>query len=151
MGRMGVGPRPLPLVAAATLWMLAVGFIATGAFADRGERASGPEATVLAYSAAVERGDLEAALSQLIPSARQTSASWVAWQMGNHYRILESAVRSAPLTDQLRGAANRDQVVVVVNMEIEGKGNPAWRTVVEVPAQRVDGKWLLSRPPLEGL
>ena len=147
---------PLPasrhsLLFVATLWTLAVLVVGVGAFTDRGSRSAGPEAAVMAYAAAVERSDLDGALEQLVPAIREPSASWVAWQMGNSYRILESSVRTSPLSDRLLGRAGTDSAVVVVEMEIEGKGNPIWRTVVEVPARLVDGKWLLARPPLEGL
>ncbi len=139
------------LAAVIVLWVAAAGLVGAGAWSDRASRSSGPEASVLAYASAVERSDLDAALAELVPSVREPSSSWVAWQMGNRYRILESAVRSNSLLDGVLGRADPSVATVVVVMEVEGKGNPTWRAVIEVPARLVDGQWLLTKPPLEGM
>ncbi len=150
MPRAARPPAKAPLLAVALVWLLAVTVVLGGAWADRAARARGPETSFAAYAVAIERGDLEAALGQLVPEARERSASWVEWQLGNRYRVLESVVRTPSLLDRLAGTADDSTATVVVSMEIEGKGNPTWRAVEEVPARFEGGRWLLVRPPLEG-
>lgn len=101
-----------------------------------------------AYFGSVERGDLNGALARLAPELRERSRAFVEWQLGNRYAILESAVRGDSLMDRLAGWAD-GATSVVVTMEIEGKGNPRWRTTEEFPVRRADGQWLLAKTPLE--
>ncbi len=71
--------------------------------------------------------------------------------MGNRYHLLESAVRTDSLVDRILGRSDPTAATVVVVLEVEGKGNPTWRAVQEIPARLVGGKWLLEKPPLEGM
>ena len=70
--------------------------------------------------------------------------------MGNRYRVLESAVRGASVLDKLTRGSGDAVAIVVVSLEIEGKGNPTWSAIEEVTARLEDGRWLLVKPPLEG-
>ncbi len=123
--------------------------VLAGEWADRAARSTGPEEPVVAYAAAIESGNLAGALQQLKPDLREKSASFVAWQLGNRYDILESAVQTSSPIDQLLGKGDNTRATVVVTMQIEGKGNPTWRTTEEMPVQLVDGHWLLAKTPLE--
>jgi hypothetical protein len=141
--------RGRPLVAALALLLTAAVVVLVGAWIDRGARASGAESPMVAYASAVERGDLDGALQQLMPELRDRSRSFVAWQMGNRYSILESAVRTASLQDSLLGRADGKRAVVVVVMDVDGKGNPRWRATEDLPVQMVEGRWYLAKTPLE--
>ncbi len=133
----------MALLLAATLIVLA------GEWADRAERRSGPESPVMAYAAAIQRGDLASALQQLAPDLREKSRSFVAWQLGNRYDIMESAVQTSAPIDRLLGKGDSTRATVVVTMQIEGKGNPTWQTTEEMPVQWTNGRWLLAKTPLE--
>lgn len=144
------GTRTIAIAAALLLWLGAAGAVAAGALADRTGRQSGPESSVAAYFDSVQAGNIDGALAQLEPSVRESYRSWVAWQMGNSYRVLESAVRAQSILSKLSGGADIDRATVVLVVEVSGKGNPAWRAVEEVPVVRQSGRWLLEKPPLEG-
>jgi len=139
----------LSLFAALALLVAGAITVFAGEWADRSAKSSGPESPVIAYAAAIERADLAGALQQLMPDLRGRSSSSVAWQLGNRYNILESAVQTTAPLDRLLGTGDKTRAVVVVTMEIEGKGNPRWRTTEEMPVQLVDGRWLLAKTPLE--
>lgn len=142
--------RSLLLVLVAGLLAATTYVVAVGTWADRSDRATGPEATLAAYSAAVAEGNLQAALQQLLPEAREAAAGFVEWELGNQYVVLESAVRS---TSTLRrwstGGAGDDEVRIVVVMEVQPAVGDRWRTTEEIPAARVNDRWLLVKPPLQ--
>ena len=129
------------------MMVVALTAIAVLEWKDRADRSSGPEAPVVLYGAAVGRQDLKGALDQLIPEARPASASFVAWQLGNRYTILESAVRSNSVLDRLLGRPDVG-TTVVVTLEVQEEGGPVWRTTEEIPVVSRDGRWYLRRPPL---
>jgi len=127
---------------------LAAAVIATGSWMDRGSRGIGPEAPVEAYAAALAREDLQGALQQLDPAIRANAASFVEWQLGNRYRILESAVRTPSALDRLTGAVRTD-TAVAVTMEIHESGQASWQATAELKVEQLDGHWYLLRPPLQ--
>ncbi len=140
--------RPLFLVL--LLAALASAIVGGGFWRDRESRLGGPEAPVVAYSAALERKDLAGALDQLAPEIRQQSASFVRWQLGNSYTILESAVRGTSVLDQLTGESGRPtEVVVTLEIQEMESGKAPWRTTQELPVGLVSGRWYLLKPPLE--
>lgn len=149
MANRTVARRSAALLASLVLLLIAGAAVLVGAWSDRGSRSSGPEGPVTAYASAIGHADLGGALDQLLPGLRDRSSSFVQWQLGNRYNILESAVRTSSPMDQILGRANVDRAIVVVTMEIEGKGNPRWRTTEELPVERVDGRWYLAKTPLE--
>lgn len=115
---------------------------------DRVGRSGGPEAPLLAYVAALGHGNLDEALDQLAPEARDESASFVAWQLGNRYTIVESAVRSESLLGRLARSGNTHTRVVVM-MEIQEGGGALWRATEELPVESILGRWYLLKPPLK--
>lgn len=139
----------LSLLAALAVLVIGTLTVLAGEWADHAARSTGPEAPVVAYAAAIEHENLAAALQQLMPGIRSRSSSFVAWQLGNRYDILESAVQTTAPLDRLLGKGDPTKAVVVATLQIDGKGNPTWRTTEEMPVQLVDGRWLLAKTPLE--
>jgi hypothetical protein len=141
--------RTSSLLGAMALLLICSAAVLMGQWADRGAKSNGPESPLVSYASAVGRGDLASALQQLMPGLREGSSSFVEWQLGNRYTILESAVRTVAPIDRALGHADGSHATVVVTMEIDGKGNPLWRTTEEMPVQLVDGRWYLAKTPLE--
>ena len=139
---------PLALLLALALTALAAVVVVAGALLDRADRSVGPESPLLAYAAAVEEEDLASALDQLVPELRESSESFVAWELGNRYTILESVVRSGSLLDRLTGK-DVGNPRVVVSMEIGGKGQAPWRAVEELPVRQIGARWYLLKVPLK--
>lgn len=142
----GIPPLPLCLVLAEAA--LAATIVVVGAWLDRDTRPRGPESPLFAYAAAIEREDLEGALDQLVPLARTEAAPFVAWEMGNRYTVLESAVRTGSLLDRLAGGET-PQTRLVVTIEIESKGIGSWRANEELAVERIGDRWYLQKPPLQ--
>ncbi len=139
---------PLALLLALAQVALAAVVVVAGASLDRADRSTGPESPVLAYAIAVEKEDLAGALDQLAPELRESSESFVAWELGNRYTILESVVRAGSLLDRLTGK-DASNPRVVVSMEIHGKGQTPWRAVDELPVQQIGARWYLLKVPLK--
>ncbi len=139
-------PRWILLVLAEAI--LATAMVVVGGWADREARAQGPESALMAYAVAIGRHDLEGALDQLAPPLRTEARDWVAWQLGNRYTILESAVRDRSLLDQLTGRETV-QPLVIVTMEVDAEDGTHWRATEEVRVRFVDGRWYLLKPPLK--
>ncbi|MDP8921717.1 MAG: hypothetical protein M3O34_02440, partial [Chloroflexota bacterium] len=98
-----------------------------------------------AYLAAVERGDLEAALAQLVPDAREAQREPVALQLGNRYRV-ESLVLGAPsVADRLLGRP-RPSAWAVVAAEITPVVGDRWKSSSTADLVELDGRWYLARP-----
>jgi hypothetical protein len=127
---------------------IATALIVGGGWADRGSRANGPEAPVNEYAAALSREDLHGALQALVPAERDRASSFVEYQLGNRYVILESAVRSPSILNRIAGTG-RAETTVAVTMEIQESGNAPWRSSQELGVAQIDGRWYLLRPPLE--
>ncbi len=140
--------RPVSLFLVMGLVAVVIVIVVLGFLSDRETRARGPESPVIAYASAVERSDLQQALDQLAPNIRQRSTSFVQWQLGNRYTILDSAVRGQPLLDRI---LNRPagQTEVVVTVKIKESNGTTWQTTEGWPVAFIDGRWFLQRPPLQ--
>ncbi|MGE5620216.1 MAG: hypothetical protein ACM3US_13295 [Sphingomonadaceae bacterium] len=142
-------PNPSQLYLVLTLGTVAAIVVVAGFWLDRQDRAMGPETPVVAYATAIGRKDLSGALDQVAAEVRGESRSFVENQLGNHYAILESAVRGDSLLDRLAGRPSGG-VRVAVTLEIqEWRKVPAWRATEELPVERRDGRWYLLKPPLK--
>ena len=109
-------------------------------------RRRAPEAVVRAYLDAVERRDLDAALAQLAPEARQEQREQVALQLGNRYRV-ESLVLGAPsVADRLLGRPG-PAAWAVVAAEVTPAVGSRWRSSSTAELVELDGRWYLARPP----
>jgi len=108
-------------------------------------RRRGPEAPVRAYLAAVERGDLDAALAELAPPARAAERERVANQLGNRYRV-ESLVLGAPsLADRALGRAGPPAWAIVA-AEITPIVGAPWKSSSRAELIELDGRWYLAEP-----
>lgn len=134
----------------AVLWVLGALCVVVGAVTDYRTRASGPEAPLRTYCAAVTAEDLGAALAELLPEARPTAAPFVAEQLGNQYQILGLGVQQPSLLARLRGrAADRDRARLTVQLEITLVTGETWRTTTTLWARRTPDGWYLERAPLQ--
>ncbi|GEM_PF-1403992 len=140
-------PTVRSLLLSLALLSLLAAVVVLGAWADRAERSSGPELSLLAYASAVAREDLSGALDCLAPPLRERAAPFVEHQLGNRYTVLESVVRTESAASRLLGGdAGMARVVVV--MEIQ-EADATWRTTQDLPVQQADGRWLLLKVPLQ--
>ncbi len=137
----------LALVAA--LWLLGAGAILIGALTDWRGRASGPEAPLRTYLAAVTNEDLEAALGEILPAARPEAEPFIAEQLGNGYQVLGLGVRQPSLLDRLTGRADPDHALITVQLDISLFSGETWRTTTSVPVVRTADGWYLAYPPLQ--
>jgi hypothetical protein len=113
-------------------------------------RASGPEAPLRTYLAAVTGEDLGAALLELSPGVRDRAAPFVAEQLGNEYRVLGVGVRQPSLLDRLTGrAASADEVLITVQLDVTLITGETWRTTTHVPVVREPDGWFLAWAPLQ--
>lgn len=108
-------------------------------------RRRAPEGVARAYLAAVERGDLDGALAELAPDAREAQRERVALQLGNSYRV-ESLVLGAPsVADRLLGRPGPPAWVVMA-AEITPAVGAGWRSSSTAAFVEQDGRWYLARP-----
>lgn len=135
------------IIAVAVLAAIAILVVGVGSASDKVGRSAGPELPLIEYVEAIGREDIEDALEQLAPELREQAASFVAWELGNRYTILESVVRTSSLVDGLLGRAHEQPKLVVV-MEIETKGQGLWRATEELPVKQIGGRWYLLKAPL---
>jgi hypothetical protein len=145
-------PRALPwgLLVVAVLWLLGAAQVGAGAVADWRGRASGPEAPLRTYLAAVTAEDLDAALLEIAPAARSGAAPFVAEQLGNEYRVLGLGVRQPSILNRLVGGGPaRDTALATVQLRIVLTTGEEWSTTTHVPLTREDTGWYLARPPLQ--
>lgn len=134
----------------AVLWALGALCVVVGAVADYRTRASGPEAPLRTYFAAVTTEDLDAALAELLPEARPAAAPFVAEQLGNQYQILGLGVRQPSLLDRLLGrAGDLDRARLTVQLDITLVTGETWRTTTTLWARRTPDGWYLERAPLQ--
>jgi hypothetical protein len=144
-GRAG---RSLLLVAG--LWLVGALCVLAGAVSDFRGRASGPEAPLRTYLAAVTAEDLDAALAELLPEARPAAADFVAEQLGNEYAILGLGTRQPSLLDRLRSrTAGAERALLTVQLDITLVTGETWRTTTTVAARSTADGWYLERAPLQ--
>lgn len=100
-----------------------------------------PESVVRRYFAALEAGDIDGALTEVVPSGRAASRAFVENVVGNEYRITGIAVRHGP-----KGGGPRD---VTIFLDITQAADGArWQAGPRVPLVEMDGRWFLASPPL---
>ena len=108
-------------------------------------RGRGPEATVRAYLTAVERGDLDGALAQLAPDAREAARERVAQQLGNRYRVGSLVLGAPSVADRLLGRP-RPPTWAVVAAEVTPAVGERWTSSSTAALVEQDGRWYLARP-----
>ncbi len=109
-------------------------------------RRRGPELSIRAYLAAVEREDLAAALETITPSARQALEERVANQLGNRYRVEVVALGSPSLVARALGASDTTAWATVLAVVEPRVGEP-WKSTSVVELVRQDARWYLLEPP----
>ena len=136
------------LVLALALLMLCGAIVVAAATLELRTRDTSPEAVVRGYFSALERGDLDAALLALDPSARASSASFVANMLNNEYRIEGIAVRQTSFLDRLRGEPARPPEATIFLAITQAVDGVRWEAGPRVALVQQDGRWYLARPPL---
>lgn len=140
--------RPHALVAVGILLVTSIVWVVGGAASDVQARNASPEATVRAYFAALEQGDVDGALSTLPQSIRGTWTPFVENGLHNEYRIVGVAVRSTSLMDQFRGMPAGPQDVTIFLDITQNVDGVRWQAGPRVPLMLTEGRWLLAHPPL---
>jgi hypothetical protein len=138
----------LGLILSFALLAVAGAIVFLAAVQDVQGRGSAPEVVVRSYFMALEDGDLDAALQMIEPTARATSADFVANLLGNDYQVLGVAVRQASILDRLRGEPTgpRDATIfLAITQAVDGF---RWEAAPRVPLVWRDERWYLARPPL---
>jgi hypothetical protein len=103
------------------------------------------ERAVRDYLEAVQRGDVNAALESLAPSARSDWRIFVEHQSGDHFRVLGLSVqRAAVMSGPPHWGA---PLSVNVTAEIFGKGGEHWRATSHVVGQPAGDRWYAQYPP----
>ncbi len=138
------------LVLALALLVLSAVIVAVAAAFELRARDSSPEAVVRVYFQALERGDLDAALSAIDPAVRQSSTTFVANLLNNEYRIQGIAVRQSSILGRLRGEPAGPREVTVFLAITQTVDGVRWEASPRVPLTEADGRWFLARPPLAG-
>src|SRR5688500_14476693 len=146
----GAWPQGQWLMAVVVLWELGGAVVVASAASDVRGRASGPDALLRTYLAAVTAEDLGAALLEIAPAARDAAAPFVAEQHGNEYRVLGVGVRQPSLLDRLTGrGSSPDKVLITVQLDITLTTGETWRTTTHVPVVQEPDGWYLARAPLQ--
>jgi hypothetical protein len=109
---------------------------------DRAE--ASVEAVVRRYALAVSSGDLDGALEEIAPSAREQWRPWLETQLGNIYDVRGIAVHSPSLLSGKRGP---DEVTVVLDVN-RGYPGEYYQPTSRVAVHNVGGRWFLSQPLL---
>jgi hypothetical protein len=100
------------------------------------------------YFAALENGDVEAALDEITPTARPRSSEFVANGLFNSYRITGLAVREPSLLARALGQEAIPRDVTVFLDITQWTDDVMWQAAPRVPLVRVDGRWYLQHAPL---
>jgi hypothetical protein len=133
---------------ALALLVVSGAIVAIAAVQDLRARDSSVETLARGYFAALERGDLDAALSAIQPAARGPAAAFVANLLGNEYRVQGVAVREPSVLDRLPGApVGPLEVTVFVNV-IEAASGARWQAGPTVPVVTEGGLPYLAKAPL---
>jgi len=125
--------------------LLMMGMILAGFGPVWETRQRAPEGMARAYLAAVERGDLDAALATLPPEAREAARERVEVQLGNRYSI-ETLVlgRPSPL-DRLAGRALPPAWATLL-AEVTTVTGERWKSTSTAALVERDGVWYLAAP-----
>lgn len=135
-----VSPRA---VSALLLLLISAAVAMVGPLWETGQR--GPERTARAYLAAVERGDLDAALATLAPESRAAARDRVAVQLGNRYRI-ETLVLGAPSVLDRLLARPLPPAWATLLAEVTTTTGERWKTTSTADLVRIGGVWYLTAP-----
>jgi len=108
-------------------------------------RQRAPEGIARAYLAAVERGDLDAALATLDPDQREAQRERVALQVRNRYAIVTLVLGHPSLLDLIGGRESRSAWVTVL-ADVTTITGDRWRSTSTAPLVERDGTWYLTRP-----
>jgi hypothetical protein len=135
-----------PTVARLATWLL-LGLAGLAAVAGPAWEARGREreTPVRAYLAAVERGDLDAALAALAPDAREASRERVERQLGNGYRIEQLVLGAPSVADRFLGRP-RPPAWVHVAAEIAPVVGGRWKSSSTAALVEAEGHWYLAAP-----
>src|SRR5437868_1915111 len=93
--------------------LLALAVVGLSAMVDVVERRSSPETVVRGYFAALQSGDVDAALAAITPEARAEWTLFVENGAFNTYRVSGVAVRQPSLLARLRGESGRPTDVTI--------------------------------------
>lgn len=130
---------------------LALAFLATAALvAVLGPiweaRQRGPEQSVRAYLAAVEQGEIEAALAMTVPEAQGALRERIENQLGSRYRIEVVALATPSLLARLGGAPATTATTTVL-AEVTPVAGERWKSTSVVDLVEREGRWLLVDAP----
>ncbi len=131
----------LVVVNAALLALVAAAILGVIVF-DRAE--ASVEVVVRRYALAVSSGDLEGALDEIAPSAREQWRPWLETQLGNVYDVRGIAVHSPSLLSRRRGPY---EVIVVLDVN-RGYPGEYYQPTSRVDVEQAEGRWFLSQPLL---
>ncbi|MBA2451318.1 MAG: hypothetical protein H0V51_25160 [Chloroflexi bacterium] len=130
---------------------LALGLLATAALVavlgpvwEARQRA--PEQTVRSYLAAVERGELEAALATLVPEAQAALRERIENQLGSRYRVEVVALATPSLLARVGGAPATTAEATIL-AEVTPVVGERWKSTSVVDLVERDGRWLLVDAP----
>ncbi len=130
---------------------LALGLLATAALVavlgpvwEARQRA--PEQTVRSYLAAVERGELEAALATLVPEAQAALRERIENQLGSRYRVEVVALATPSLLARVGGAPATTAEATIL-AEVTPVVGERWKSTSVVDLVKRDGRWLLVDAP----
>ena len=130
---------------------LALGLLATAALVavlgpvwEARQRA--PEQTVRSYLAAVERGELEAALATLVPEAQAALRERIENQLGSRYRVEVVALATPSLLARVGGAPATTAEATIL-AEVTPVVGERWKSTSVVNLVERDGRWLLVDAP----
>jgi hypothetical protein len=129
------------------LLVIASGLIVGSAVKDARSRASSPESTVGSYFAALHDENLDGALLALAPASRERDREFVENGLGNDYRVVGIAVRSASVIDRISGTAVPNEATIFLDVT-EAVSGASWQSTPRVLLVEQDGRWYMARAPL---
>lgn len=135
------------MVVNATLLTVLVGAVGAAQVLDRSPVQI--DSTVERYARAVEAQDLEAAIIELSPAARDLWTPWVAEQLGNIYQVRAVSIRApSPLDRLIRGTLGQPTEATVVMDVNRGYPEFFFQPSTRVSLEQHDGRWYLAEPLL---
>jgi len=147
-----VSPSPatlrLGLSISLSLLIVSVIVVAASAIEDLRGRSMSPEATVRRYFSALEAADVDTALEQIAPAARDAQTRFIENGAGNKYRVVGIAVRTPSLLDRFRGAPSTPEDITVFVSVTEVVSGDEWQATPRVPLVQENDRWYLARAPL---
>jgi len=127
--------------------VVACALILGSAVRDARGRAAQPETTIRAYFTALHDENLDDALLALAPATRGRDEGFVENGLGNDYRVVGVAVRSASILDRLTGTTVPSEATVFLDVT-EAVSGSTWQATPRVSLVQQDGRWYLARAPL---